>query len=220
MKVRGKGRMEEKKFGRVEEWKKECSDEWNSHSTSNSILSVFAPLRATIFLFLAFILSLSSCQTKADKLKVEQVDSISNRMEATAEVYLQIDTLKVDSIYKTLLINYDKLNKLENIGNQQLMIEYGTLKKGLKEFIQRRPYTLQELEFCRKQIKALRQDAGRGLLSDDDFEVYLKHEANASQNMRVQMSYYQTRIQDQVGKFDNLNPQIEQIIDSLTILQN
>ena len=212
--------MEEKKFGRVEEWKKECSDEWNSHSTSNSILSVFAPLRATIFLFLAFILSLSSCQTKADKLKVEQVDSISNRMEATAEVYLQIDTLKVDSIYKTLLINYDKLNKLENIGNQQLMIEYGTLKKGLKEFIQRRPYTLQELEFCRKQIKALRQDAGRGLLSDDDFEVYLKHEANASQNMRVQMSYYQTRIQDQVGKFDNLNPQIEQIIDSLTILQN
>ena len=56
--------------------------------------------------------------------------------------------------------------------------------------------------------------------SDDDFEVYLKHEANASQNMRVQMSYYETRIKDQVEKFDKLNPQIENLIDSLTVLQN
>jgi hypothetical protein len=198
----------------------EYSNERNSHSISTSILSAFTPLRATIFLFLAFILSLSSCQTKADRMKVGQVDSISYRMEATAEVYLQIDTLKVDSIYKTLLSNYDKLNKLENIGNQQLIIEYGTLKKGLKEFIRRRPSTMQELEFCRKQLKALRQDAGRGLLSDDDFEVYLKHEADASQNMRVQMSYYQVRIQNQIEKFEKLNPQIENLIDSLSIEQN
>ncbi len=220
MKVRGKGRMEEKKFGRVEEWKKECSDEWNSHAISTSILRAFAALRATILLAFIFILSLSSCQTKADRMKVDRVDSISHRMEATATVFMQIDTLRVDSVYKTLLSNYDKLSKLENIGNQQLLIEYGTLKKGLKEFIQRRPYTMQELEFCRKQQKALRQDAGRGLLSDDDFEVYLKHEADASQNMRVQMSYYQTRIQNLAEKFDRLNPQIEGLIDSLTIEQN
>jgi len=204
----------------MKEWKNGRLNKFNQWASRTLFRSAVAPLRATIFLFLAFILSLSSCQTKADRMKVERVDSISHRMEATAEVYLQIDTLKVDSIYKTLLSNYDKLNNLDNLTNQQILLEYGTLKKGLKEFIQRRPYTMQELEFCRKQLKSLRQDAGRGLLTDEDFEVYLKHEANASQNMRVQMSYYQTRIQDQVDKFDRLNPQIENLIDSLTVVQN
>jgi len=160
-----------------------------------------------------------SCQTVTDKYRVSQIDSISYRMEEMARVYLEIDTVKIKNSYQTILINIDKLNKLPESNNKKLLMDYGTLKKGFKEFIKSTDVTLGELNICRKQITDLRDDAGKGLYSDDEFELYLKHEADASQNLRVQMSYYHSRIDSQMSKFENLNPSIERLIDSLTMVK-
>ena len=172
--------------------------------------SIFPSLQ---FLLLAVLMiSLASCQTKTNNLQVSRVDSISFRMEETAKVYFEIDTIKIDSFYSIVLFNLNRLGKMETQGNTELLMNYGTLKKGFKEFIKRRPYTLEELEFCRKQINDLREDAENGLLSDEDFELFLKHEANASQSLRVQMSYYQARISAQAKKFEQLNPRIDSLM--------
>lgn len=168
------------------------------------------------FFFLVFLLfSLVSCQTKTNNLQVSRVDSISFRMEETAKVYYEIDTLKIDSFYTIVLFNFNRLGKMKIQESNELLLNYGTLKKGFKEFIKRRPYTLEELEFCRKQINDLREDAENGLLTDEDFELFLKHEANASQSLRVQMSYYQARIAAQVKKFEQLNPRIDSLVNTL-----
>ena len=136
-------------------------------------------------------------------------------MEETAKVYYEIDTLKIDSFYTIVLFNLNRLGKMKIQESNELLLNYGTLKKGFKEFIKRRPYTLEELEFCRKQINDLREDAENGLLTDEDFELFLKHEANASQSLRVQMSYYQARIAAQVKKFEQLTPRIDSLVNTL-----
>ena len=200
--------------------------QWNKRNTKTYALGhlgdiyIFTPRQSIspslqIFLLALLIISITSCQTKTNKLQVSRVDSISYRMEETAKVYFEIDTVKIDSFYSIVLFNLNKLSEIENQENQELLMDYGTLKKGFKEFIKRKPYTLEELEFCRKQINDLREDAENGLLSDEDFELYLKHEANASQSLRVQMSYYQARIASQVKKFEQLNPQIDSLINNL-----
>ncbi len=186
------------------------------HSTTPPLHHTTTPI-LQIFLLAFVILSFASCQTNEDKLKVLRVEGISYKMEETAKVYFEIDTLKIDSLYSVILFNLDRLGKLGYQDDHKLIMDYATLKKGFKEFIKRRPYTIEELEFCRNQIEDLREDAENGLLSDEDFELYLKHESNASQSLRVQMSYYESRIAAQVKKFENLNPQINSLIDSLNI---
>lgn len=172
-------------------------------------------------LFASFIVlfSLSSCQTQADKYNISQVDSVSLRMEEMAKAYLEIDIDEVNTSYKTILLNIDTYNNIKKPIDNKLIFEYGTLKKGFKEFIKSNDATLAELKDCRNQIKTLKEDAGNGLLSDDDFKLYLKHEANASQNLRVRLSYYHNRINSQIDKFEILNPQFEQFLDSLSSLK-
>ena len=186
------------------------------HSTTPLLHLSNTPILQT-FLLAFFILSFASCQTNDDKLKVLRVEGISYKMEETAKVYFEIDTLKIDSLYSVILFNLERLGKLGYQDDHKLIMDYATLKKGFKEFIKRRPYTIEELEFCRNQIEDLREDAENGLLSDEDFELYLKHESNASQSLRVQMSYYESRIAAQVKKFELLNPQINSLVDSLNI---
>lgn len=175
----------------------------------------------TSLLFFSFfvLLALSSCQTQADKYNVSRVDSISFKMEEMAKAYLEIDINDVSKSYKTILLNIDTYNNIKKPIDNKLIFEYGTLKKGFKEFIKSNDATLAELKDCRNQIATLKEDAGNGLLSDDDFKLYLKHEANASQNLRVRMSYYHNRINSQIKKFETLNPHFEQLLDSLALLK-
>jgi len=177
----------------------------------------FKKEKLLIPVFLLFVII--SCQSETDKYRVSQIDTVSFRMEEMASVYLEIDTVKIISSYKTILLNIDKLNSLSEPEDRRLLIDYGALKKGFKEFIKSAPVTLEELEVCREQIKNLKDDAANGLYSQDDFDLYLKHEANASQSLRVQMSYYHTRITSLINKFERLNPRIERVIDSLSIIK-
>ena len=173
--------------------------------------------KSLIPVFLLFVIM--SCQSETNKYRVSQIDTVSFRMEEMARVYLEIDTAKIISSYKTILLNIDKLNNLSEPDDRKLLIEYGTLKKGFKEFIKSVPATLEEMEVCRKQIKELKDDAANGFYPQDEFDLYFKHEANASQSIRVQMSYYHTRISSLMNKFERLNPRIERVIDSLSIIK-
>ena len=184
------------------------------HSITPLLHHSNTPLLHSILLaFLIF--TLSACQTNDNNLKLARIDSISNRMEEIAIVYLEIDTLEIDSFYNITIHNLKSLAKLDINNSNKLIFNYSTLRKGFKEFIKRRPYTLEELEFCRNQIENLYDDTKSGMLTDEDFELFLKHEENASQSLRVQMSYYQARIAAQVQKFKTMNPQINSLIDSL-----
>lgn len=175
--------------------------------------------KVMLFSATLIFLTMISCQSDTDKYRVSQIDTVSYRMEEMAKVYFEIDTAKINSSYQSILINIDKLNRLPESNNKNLLMDYGTLKKGFKEFIKSNTATLDELDVCRKQIKDLRDDTANGLYSDDEFELYFNHEANASQNLRVQMSYYHSRIASQMSKFESLNPGIERLIDSLTMVK-
>jgi len=135
-------------------------------------------------------------------------------MEAVADVYLELDTLRIDEIYQSIGRNIYLIDSLGIADNKDLIYNYGALNKGFKEFVKVRPYTIEELNFCRQQLNDLSEDVENGLI-DDDFRLFLTHEANASQSIRVQMSYYHERINAFIEKYENLNPDIEQLIDSL-----
>lgn len=198
---------------------KEFAQKLYCHPGNEQSTSIKINLRKLILLIpVLLFITMISCQSEGDKYRVSQIDTISYRMEEMARVYLEIDTTKINNSYNTILHNIDKLNRLSEPGNKKLLIDYGSLKKGFKDFIKNRPLTKEELEVCRKQIKDLKDDASNSFYTDDEFELYLKHEANASQNLRVQMSYYHTRINSQQSKFEKLNPRIERLIDSLTLV--
>lgn len=205
---------------RVCRFNKEFAQALNCHLRDEQCTSNKINLRKVILLIPVLLLfTMISCQSETDKYRVSQIDTISYRMEEMARVYLEIDTAKINDSYNTILYNIDKLNSLSEPDNRKLLIDYGSLKKGFKDFIKNRPLTIEELEVCRKQIEDLKNDASNSFYTDDEFKLYLKHEANASQSLRVQMSYYHTRINSQQSKFENLNPRIERLIDSLTLVK-
>jgi hypothetical protein len=162
---------------------------------------------------------LSSCNTARVKERIAGVDSISYYLNKTAEVFLAIDTLAVKEKYKSVMSNIHKLNELELHTTNNLINDYGILKKGFKEFITTNPYTIDELRFCNKQLEDLKTDIRNHKLSEEEFKLFLKHEANAAQSLRVKMSYYQSRLQSQIIKFNKLNPKVISLIDSLSSLK-
>lgn len=182
----------------------------------NLIRMFLTKMSLKLILPLLLIFGFLSCQTRINKERIIKVDSVSLRMEQVAKVFLEIDTAKVTKDYYTILSNIDKVNSLGTSNNQDLFIQYGTLKKSFKEFVKKSPYTFKELEECRLQLKNLKQDIENNKITDSEFELYLKQEADASQNIRVQMSYYHERINSQIIIFEKLNPEIEILIDSLS----
>ena len=173
-------------------------------------------IRLKLILPLLIIFGFLSCQTNTNKERISKVDSVFHRMELVADVFLEIDTSKITNDYHTILRNIDKVNSLGTSNNQELLIQYGTLKKSFKEFVKKSPNTFKELEECRTQLNNLKQDIENNKITDNEFELYLKQEADASQNIRVQMSYYHERINSQIVLFEKLNPEIEILIDSLS----
>lgn len=183
----------------------------NFRKTTNKLLTI------SLIFSIILLFGLSSCTSESDKLKVSQIEVISSRLEAVVTLYSEIDINKVDTSYKTLLFNIYEINSLKINPEDKLIFDYGILKKGFKEFIKSHDITLKELENCRNQINTLKEDVSNGLLSDEEFELYLKHEGNASQSLRVRMTYYHNRISSIMEKFDSLNPQVEIIIDSVSL---
>ncbi len=132
---------------------------------------------------------------------------------------MAIDTNLVKNNYKIVLTTINKLDGLELKTTNVLLDNYGTLKKGFKEFIKTNPYTLDELKFCNQQLEDLKLDIKNRKLSQEEFDLYLKHESNAAQALRVKMSYYQSRLQSQNDKFYKLNPKVNSLIDSLLLIK-
>lgn len=164
------------------------------------------------------LLFLFSCNSREKQERIEQIDIISHRLNSMADVFLKIDSVKVRQNFTTVKQNLGELNKLSLNRSNKLIKDYGKLKKEFKNYLKTRPFIIDELGFTRNQLSDLKHDVKYNKLSDQEFELYLKHEANAAQRLRVKMSHFNDRLQNQMKIFDSLNPVFIEFIDSCRLV--
>ena len=136
-------------------------------------------------------------------------------LEAGASSYEQIDTLKIKEQFKTINDNLDLFKADSNIAKIKSITIYNHVRKAYKTFLREKGSVSKELNYTRLQLDDLSSDVENKSLDEQELSQFFEQEEKAVVVIKETMDYYQQRMTTQMKIFDELNPAIEQLADSI-----
>lgn len=173
-------------------------------------------VKIIVFLFFGFVVIAACSPKKADQKYLAKIDSLQISLEEVAVLYESLDTNLLREQYNIVIAHLKTLEEIGNINDSIPVTPYNYVRKSYKMFFKEHPYLTGELAYTRSQIRHLRNDVEKGLLSKENRELYFEQERQAVRVLKQKMSFYYQRISSYQKEFEESNPQIEAFIDKST----
>lgn len=168
------------------------------------------------FIVVSLVLFTSCVNTTFYENITTKVDSLNATLEASASSYESLDTLLIADQYNILIQHTDSLKSHEALATTPLVVEYRYVQKKYKTFLRDHPLTIRELNYSRAQLATLKNDFENYQPEVEMAKQYFNQEKEAITFIKKRMDAYQKMIVDGMHNFDELNPQVEKMLDSIT----
>lgn len=145
-----------------------------------------------------------------------KIDSLDNTLEASASSYENIDTSLIASQHKVIRQNLDTLVLFPEASLDTIVVQYRYLQKKYKTFLRDHPLTIQELNYCRRQLIDLKHDFDKRNFEPETAKIYYKSEEEAVDFIKKRMDAYKALMRESMEKFNLLQPEIVVLLDSLS----
>lgn len=168
------------------------------------------------FVFLLLLVFGSCSNRQFYETYSAKIDSLENTLEASASSYETIDTALISAQYSTIRQNLDTLVIFPKATLDTNVVKFRHLQKKYKTFLRDHPLTIQEVNYCRKQLTDLKHDFEKRNVKPETAKEYYKSEEEAVDFIKKRMDAYQALIRESMERFDSLHPEIVVLLDSLS----
>ena len=173
-------------------------------------------MRRFQLLILMGVLFMISCSNNQYRLSyLSRIDSLRMSLEAGASSYEQIDTPAIEEQFNTMNKNLELIKADSNIARNKSVTIYNHVRKAYKTFLREKGSVSKELNYTRSQLDNLKKDVEKRRLDEEELSAFFEQEKKAVTAIKEAMDYYQKRMTAQMHIFDELNPIVEQLTDSL-----
>jgi len=172
-----------------------------------------------IFLFLPFVFT--ACKNTKHVKEIASIDSLKIVIDSVEKQLNIIDTTMVKSVVKEYSENSEQIRdyfKDEDKNDDSIwkaITSYGILKKPLKNFIKDFPGFYSEISFSKKQLIDLKADIKKSKIKEEKISKYTKEEAEAVNELRVQVNGSIINARENLKLYSSLNPQVERAIEKM-----
>jgi DNA polymerase I-like protein with 3'-5' exonuclease and polymerase domains len=178
-------------------------------------------MKKIFILWMILPLAFTSCKSGKHAKEVATIDSLYTVIDSVERSLQSIDTAGVKKAVKEYSENIGKIK--ENFADEDRKDEdlwktittYGVVKKPLKTFVKEYPGFYREIRFSRKQLDSLKYDIRNGNIADTNIIKYTKDEANAVNDLRMQVM---SSVKITAANFklcDSLEPSVRKVIEKL-----
>jgi len=180
------------------------------------------------FYFLAaflLIIALNACNSAGDKYKQEiaVVDSLQISLDEVVHEYRMWDMDELAGIKDKIELNLKaltdemKANKDTLLKDQAIMLgNYKSSSKVFRDLAVKDKQFLEAISLTEEQLLNLKTDLSKGAItSQDSINAYIEDEKKSVGILVAGLQKANRRFKMGKGKFELMNPQVKQILDSL-----
>jgi hypothetical protein len=170
-------------------------------------------------IFTAFILF--SCKPKTDfGAEIKETDSLKTEIGKVAAGFNALDSAKIAVSENTIgaYLGYITQNLKDTISREEalLLSTFKSIKKSFGKYTKTKRDLRRFYAFNLKQIDDLRNDLKEGMIENkDSARKYLSSEIEANRELVRMMRLHSEIIPNEIGRFDSLRPQVEEIIKKI-----
>lgn len=175
----------------------------------------------------ALIVGLTFVACNPNKDKIEQVDKLRKSLNATEEVFNQLDSVTAANTLNNI---NEKLNEIQTLHTDTMsretafMVgEFANLRKALKVYLMMYSKNKKEFPYSRAQYDNLEQDLKNNVLSKDTFLVFYNEEQDAWLKLNDKVSSTTEGALHVIGLYEKQVPSIDSLIQQLkdiTVVMN
>lgn len=180
-------------------------------------------MRTLISLGLIFLIVLCfhSCGEKKESHAILRVDSVVFVLNELETNLLQLDTAKIHRYYTESNLNLVTIQKnYKDTMNRELatfLADYQSTKKSLMRLTEVFHDQLYEINYSKTQLKNLRIDLEKNLVSDLQFQEYFATELQALKTMSETTSNMVSWYENAIKSFEERNPRVEEIVKDVSL---
>ena len=168
------------------------------------------------FLVAAFLLFTFSCKNVSVDRELLQIDSLEKVVTVIEAQLKEIDIAQLEKTTKVMSADLDVLREHFNDSLEwdlaKFLSEYHRTNKSIGKYIKQNNYFKREIIYSKEQLSNLRNDLSKNILSADSFNIYIKVEAIAMEELRTTTKSKISLVKASIKAYEDSKPRIKEII--------
>ena len=170
--------------------------------------------------FFVICVFLVGCGSSKYSNEIKQLDSLKNETKKMQNIFMSIDTVKMNSISKSVAENLKSISDYYNPDSIDLRIigtinYYKSFKKTGAKFNLQRMRVKSEIPYSINQLEALLTDLKNNSLKDEDAQKYISTERQATMKLIETIRFMKTEVDKTIHNYDSISVCFNGLLDSL-----